>query len=329
MRLPPFPALVAFEAVARLGSFTRAAAELGLTQSAVSHRIGRLERHVGARLIERLNPGIALTAAGVAILPDLRRALDLLAALDRGAAAPARRPALRIGVGSALATWWLARRLGRFVAERPAIPIELVPFENADEAARSDVDLRILWVGAGAARRTVTQRPLFREWVFPVCHPSLLPGGRPLRTAADLSSLPLIHKGPDEAPRGRRADQEGAEWRWRTWLGRATAPPALRFREVGAALAAAAEGGGVALGRTLLVHDAIVDGRLAPALPPTERMRSAKVHVARWPRAASDDRRVRAFVDWLAGEASATIADRVGPTPALRESSLAMRRKYH
>src|SRR5262245_46101662 len=124
-RLPPFAELVAFEAVARHLSFTRAAAELCLTQSAVSHRVRRLEEHLGTQLIRRLNPGLALTDAGAALLPELASVLDRLEALQGR-----RERRLRVAAGSALCTWWLARRLPEFMSQRPGLSIELVPIEN-------------------------------------------------------------------------------------------------------------------------------------------------------------------------------------------------------
>ena len=312
-RLPPFAPLVAFEAVVRLGSFTRAAAELGLTQSAVSHRVRGLERHLGSALIERLNPGLRVTPAGAALMPRLTEALELLAGIDARATGSRGVPPLRLGVGAALATWWLARRLPLLRARAPGIAIELVPFENADEADRADVDLRVLWVGAAEAGETKTQRPLFRETVFPVCRPSLLPAGRAVASPAALRALPLIHKGSAD-------DGSGEEWRWSSWLGggrgHATPAPALRVREIGQALAAAVEGGGVALGRSLLVHDAIADGRLVRALPVERRMICGKVHVARWSRALIGDRRVATVVGWLAAEAERAVSAADRPTTA-------------
>ena len=295
-RLPPFPALVAFEAVARLGGFTRAAAELHLTQSAVSHRIRALETHFGVRLVDRLNPGLRLTPAGEALLPEVASALDLLAGAGRRLSSADGLRRLRLGVGSALATWWLARRLPAFAAAAPGIAIDLVPYANADEAARAPVDVSVRWVPAADARDTPTQRLLAQEQVFPVCHPSLLPGGRPFAVADHLRALPLLHKGPggEDAP-------PGPEWSWSSWLDPARPPPrpAFRFRDVGQALAAAADGAGVALARSLLVRDAIADGRLARALPAAADRPSTKIHVVRWPAALVGDRAVASFVDWL------------------------------
>lgn len=297
-RLPPFPELVAFEAVARHLSFTRAAEELCLTQSAVSHRVRRLEEHLGSPLIRRLNPGLVLTEAGTALLPGLVAALDGLAQLGQ----PAERR-LRVAAGSALCTWWLAGRLPGFMARRPGVSVELMSVEQA-QAAIPHADVRILWVAPGEEPRGPTQMPLFNEQVFPVCSPALLPGGTPLRDVQALARLPLLHK----------ATHGLGEWSWPVWLerlgGQPGAPPRseLRFAEMGLVLSAAVDGAGVALSRSLLVHDALVSGRLVVPLVGVEPMRSTKKHVARWPSAKAADPDIRAFVEWLVAEAMQTLA---------------------
>jgi LysR family transcriptional regulator, glycine cleavage system transcriptional activator len=268
-RLPPFAELVAFEAVARHLSFTLAAEELHLTQSAVSHRVRRLEAYLGSLLIHRLNPGLALTAAGAALLPGLVGALDGLAQIGR----PAERR-LRVAAGSALCTWWLAGRLSGFMAQRPGVSIELMPIEQ-EQAVIPDADVRILWVAPSDEPRGSTQAALFNEHVFPVCSPALLPGGQPVRDAQVLARLPLLHK----------ATHGMGEWSWSVWLERL----------------------GVQSRARPLVHDALASDRLVVPLAGIEAMRSTKRHVARWPSAKSGDADVRAFVEWLATEAAQTL----------------------
>ncbi|MCW0232666.1 MAG: LysR substrate-binding domain-containing protein [Ferrovibrio sp.] len=307
--LPPFDSLVAFEAVLRHGSMTAAAAELGVTQSAVSHRLRRLEGFVGVALLLRRRAGLVPTPAGAALAVGLGEIFDGMAGLRercRSAARPAR---LRVGLGAALAHHWLVRRLPAFAARHPGIEIELVIFTTRAqaEARGGDLDLRILWVRPDEARNASTQRLLFREQVFPVCAPAVLK--KPLRDAAQLGSLPLLYK---SAETSLGEAKQGAEWEWSTWFRRlgitAKPKPRLRFEEIGTAIAAALEGAGVALGRSLLVHDALSDGRLVRPLGPEWSLPSSKVHLARWPAALSGDLRLRAFVAWLAAEAEQTVA---------------------
>jgi LysR family glycine cleavage system transcriptional activator len=291
--LPPFDALIAFESALRHRSMTRAAGELGLTQSAISHRLRRLEAFVGTPLLERQNGGLESTAAGAALAEGLATLFDDMAELRvraRAAIAPA---TLKVGVSAALADYFLVRRLPGFAAAHPKIPVALTVVESERQARAHDLDVQILWRPAATARASSTERLLFQEHVFPVSVPTLLPRGKPLRDTSALARLPILHKG---------VPNSGAEWSWPAWferLGLGEAPPGLRFDTIGTAIAAALQGAGVALARSLLVHDALADGRLIRVLPATWDMRSSKAHVVRWPAALAGDARVRAFVDWL------------------------------
>lgn len=304
-RLPPFAELVAFEAVARHLSFTLAAQELNLTQSAVSHRIRRLEQHFGTALLQRLNPGVALTAAGAALLPRLSGALDNLAQLG---AHEGRR--LRVAAGAPLCTWWLAGRLHAFMAARPGVSVELLPVGAGDEPM-PQADVRILWVPPAEDGPRPRQARLGAEQVFPVCSPKILPHGRPLHDPAQLAALPLIHK----------MSSASGEWSWPVWLDRLGVAPgrareaalqaALRVADMGLAMSAAGNGAGVALSRSLLAHDALADGRLVPAVADAQPLESVKKHVVRWSSARAQDADLQAFVEWLVAEAEQTLSHAV------------------
>jgi len=304
IRLPPFDALVAFDAAVRHGSMTRAAAELGLTQSAVSHRVRRLETFMGTPLLRRHNTGLLPTSAGEAIVDGLSKLLDDFAALRTRcmvAAAPNR---LRVGIGAALADNWLVRRLPDFAVTCPQTSIELVVVENEAPELTADLDVRILWVPASELKATSSQSPLFQEQVFPVCSPSLIPPDFVLGDPSILSKLPLLHKGP--AGRGTIA-----EWSWPSWLERLGLPPrtkeSFRFASIGPAIAAAHEGAGIVLARSMLVHDALENGRLVRVLPPCEDRPSSKAHIVRWPSTLRNDERVKAFTSWMVKKARETV----------------------
>lgn len=310
--LPPFDALLAFDAVLAHGTVTAAAEALGVTGSAVSHRLRRLAAFFGAPLLVREGIRFVPTAAGAALAARLPALLDELAALQVHCRAAARPRQLRVGLGAALSDNWLVRRLPGFTACHPELAVELIVVESHVDVP-ADLDVRIAWVRDGSARASSTERPLFAEHVFPVCAPALLPGGRPLADPRRLLDLPLLHKGPTKG--------SGAEWLWQTWFDHlgvhSTVPAGLRFATIGTAIAAALGGAGVALGRSLLVHDALRDGRLVRVLAPEWDIPSSKIHLLRWPAALIGDARVLAFSAWMTAAVAETVEQRRTASPSL------------
>jgi LysR family glycine cleavage system transcriptional activator len=305
-RLPPLDALIAFDATARHGSMTSAAIELGLTQSAISHRVRRLEEFMGTALFERKSSSLVPTPAGTAILSNLSTIIKEMSGLRPRCLSAAGPDRLRLGVSSALAENWLVSRLPGFTAQFPQISIELTIIENEASVRDADLCIHVLWVPAHQLRSTSTQQPLFREAVFPVCHPSLLPADFTPGDHSILSRLPLLHKG--------QADRDhAAEWSWTNWLERLGLPSRaddnLRFMNIGPAISAAEAGAGVALARSMLVHDALTEDRLVRVLPPQYDMLSSKVHVVRWPAALCRDERVKSFSSWLSNKAKETASN--------------------
>jgi LysR family glycine cleavage system transcriptional activator len=298
-RLPPFRPLIAFDAVARHRSFTRAADELGVTQSAVSHQVRRLEDFLGVQLLKRLNPGVELSDDGARLQSELSALLDGIAGLEPSLRRRPGRQTLRLGAGSSLAAWWLVRRLRAFRELHSDIEIDFVPVES-DAVGEPALDVRILWTMHDESRATSLQASLFRERVFPVCAPSILPGGQPLSNPAALLELPLIQKG--HTPSG--------EWSWGYWFRKlglnGAEPRGFILGDMGLCLTAAVEGAGVAIGRSLLVADAISDGRLVPALATAPDVLSTKLHIARWSPDLIGDRNTQILINWLARAAEET-----------------------
>ncbi|MFL6622858.1 MAG: LysR family transcriptional regulator [Sulfurifustis sp.] len=297
-RLPPFPELVAFEAVARHLSFTRAADELCITQSAVSHRVRRLEEYFGQRLIRRINPGIELTEAGTTLLPDVVAALDALSRLNKN---PERR--IRVAAGSALCTWWLTGRLPSFMARRPGLSVELAPIA-AHATSVPEADVHILWVGEGENASSTTQAPLPNEFVFPVCSPRILPREMPLHDPKAIGRMTLLNK----------AIPTTGEWNWATWLDQLGVDAAsrrgaeLRIGDIGLMMSAALDGAGVTLAKSLVVYDALQAKRLTIPVVGLEPMICKKKYVVRWLRSKAGDSDIVAFVNWIVEEAEETIA---------------------
>jgi DNA-binding transcriptional LysR family regulator len=295
--LPPLTTLRTFEAVARQLSFTRAADELALTQSAVSHQIGALERHLGARLFSRLNPGIELTAEGRVFLEGARAGLDsVLLATDR-VRSRFRVGMLTISAPSAFATWWLVPRLGRFAALHPEIEVRIAVVEGREpDLQRDGADVAIVQHPARARADTATEMPLLRETIFPVCAPTLF-GAGPHR-GIHLASQTLIECEPE--------GEGAAELAWDYWLARlggakGTRPRRLRFTHLAAALSAAVDGVGIALGRAPMVDAELAAGRLVRPFGKRTLVKAEKLYSLLW--RTPPDQRVLAFRDFAMDEA--------------------------
>lgn len=272
MRVPPLAGLLAFEAALRHGSMTLAADELGLTQSAVSHRIRALEDFFGIGLFERLNPGLRATEAGALLSRELLPTLGALAGLKRRIMGQPGARVFRLGLGTPLLAWWLSPRLPALRDAFPDLLVEVVTWDSPAEAARSEVDLALLWMPRGTASGGNCELAFPEEHVAPVAAPKLVKASGARR---GWQSLPLLAK-------GRRGEETGREWSWAIWLGANPATEAMRFRDITSSLQAAVDGNGVALGRSLLVVDALHQRRLVQLVPSSEARICSKAQMARW-----------------------------------------------
>jgi LysR family glycine cleavage system transcriptional activator len=294
--MPPFAGLLAFDAVLRLGSMTLAADELRLTQSAVSHRIRALETFFGIPLLERLNPGLRATEAGAELARELAPLLGTLTGMRRRIAQQSGPRIFRLGLGTSLLAWWLSPRLPSLCDAFPDLSIEVFTWDSAAVAARAEVDLALLWLPRERGLEGACELAFPAESVFPVATPGLL---RTVRPGLDWRALPLLAK-------GRRGEESGREWSWATWLRKGPGREALRFPDIGSSLQAALDGNGVALGRSLLVADALRQQRLSRLVGPDEEQACSKAQIARW----SDPRdgTARHMAVWLASFAEESLA---------------------
>jgi LysR family glycine cleavage system transcriptional activator len=293
-QMPPFAGLLTFEAVLRLGSMTLAADELGLTQSAVSHRIRALESFFGVPLLERLNPGLRATEAGVRLAHELAPLLGTIAGMRRRIAEPSGPRAFRLGLSTSLLAWWLSPRLPSLCNACPDLSIEVCTWDMAAEAARTEVDLALLWLPHAGKMKDACALPFPSESVFPVVAPRLL---KTIRPDQDWQSLPLLGK-------GRRGEETGREWSWATWLRKGPGHESMRFRDIGSSLQAAIDGNGVALTRSLLVADALRQQRLIRLAGLDEAHACSKTQVARW--RDPQDRTAERMAAWLVSLAERT-----------------------
>lgn len=251
-RLPPLDLLAAFEAAARHLSFTRAAAERFITQSAMSRQIQALEEDLGVALFRRKHRALALTDEGRKLLAVCDTVLSQLRQTVAELRSPARREVLSLTTTPGLAALWLVPRLSAFTQSNPGIDVRLdASFETRNLAADGfDVAIRY------APEHSDSGHRLFRETILPVCAPSLRRRLR-LDTPADLRHHTLLQLVP--------AVGTGMPLEWESWLqaaGLAGLQPAatLSFSGYGETIAAAVAGQGVALGRRPLV-DALLRSR--------------------------------------------------------------------
>jgi LysR family glycine cleavage system transcriptional activator len=246
--LPPLHALRSFHAAARFGRFREAAAALGLSESAVSHQVRKLEDYLGVRLFERAGNAVRLTLAGQAYFDDIDPAFSEIRRATEALAGPCCRVSLTLP--TSLATLWLIPRLAQLEAALPEVNLQMVPSNRVFDLRREQIDLAIRhgegrWNGYTASH-------LFDEQAFPVCRPGLLPGDANPETA--LAQARLI------VSAGHREE-------WREWAqAHGIEPPQLENALVldGAEqiLLAAGEGLGLGIGRRPMVDWWLVEGRL-------------------------------------------------------------------
>lgn len=256
IRLPSLDALLAFEAVARAGSFEAAATELALTASAVAKRVAGLEERLGQPLFLRQPArGLSLTPAGHEYLPQVRQALALLQAMPLHQRSGPQRERLRVSSTPTFARQLLVPALPGFAAAHPLVELELtlsVPL-LAEGDAGADVEIRH---GAVPDELTPAQ-VLLHDRLTPLAAPALLSRHAPLREPADLLALPLL----------RTPLQPWAPWLRAAGLADTPEPDeGARFVDLGLTLAAALAGQGVALARLSLARHELAEGRLVQPL---------------------------------------------------------------
>lgn len=290
IRLPSLDALLAFEAVARAGSFEAAATELALSASAVAKRVAGLEERLDQPLFLRQPAkGLSLTPAGHEYLPQVRQALALLQAMPLHQRASPQRERLRVSSTPTFARQLLVPALPGFTAAHPHIELELtlsVPL-LAEGDAGADVEIR----HGAVPDEMAADQVLLRDRLTPLAAPALLAGHAPLREPADLLALPLL----------RTPLQPWAPWLRAAGLTDAPEPDeGPRLVDLGLTLAAALAGQGVVLARLSLARHELAEGRLVQPFAltvPAERHYGLVCHR---PSPATE-----AFAAWLLGHCQA------------------------
>lgn len=248
-QIPPLPWLRAFEASARHLSFTNAAGELNLTQAAISKQVKLLEHYLREPLFERLPRSLALTKAGAAYLPKVNDAFERLSAGTIEVFGGRRMGILSVRAPVGYAITWLAARLPRFMAAHPKTLVRIVSFVWVDDHDSESFDLDIRY-GSGKWTGFESDRVTW-EKLIPICLPEI---------AARMSS-------PDDLAKERLLHVLGYQEGWATWLAAAgttqvDSGSGLWFDTTPMALEVAAQGGGVALGRSSMLERELASGRL-------------------------------------------------------------------
>jgi LysR family glycine cleavage system transcriptional activator len=288
LSLPSLNGLRAFEAAARHLSFTRAAAELNVTQTAISHQIRRLEEQLGLKLFVRRNRALALTREAESYLPAVRAAFEDLRRATQRLKRPQRDGLLTLSTLASLAAKWLLPRVVAFQEAHPGLEVRVSASTHLVDFQREEIDMAVRygrgdWPGLRA-------HWLMAEDIFPVCSPALLKGPNPLKRPEDLAHHTLLHATLS------RED-------WQLWLTAAGLPTelaqrrGLTFDQSFMCIQAAIEGLGVALGRSAFVEADIAQGRLVVPFDVVLPAEAGYYIIA--PAETADDPKIALFRKWL------------------------------
>ncbi len=285
--LPPLNALRAFEAAARHLSFARAADELFLTPSAISHQIKSLEEQVGVKLFIRQGRKVALSDAGARYYPALRQAFDQMNEATDALTHNNAQGALTVNVLPTFAIRWLLPQISSFQQRHPDIEVRITTNVDNIDFDRTEADAAVRfgsgqWPGLEA-------RLLMKEELVPVCSPKLLESGPPLKTPADLRHYQLLHdiNRPDT---------------WRQWLsavGETSIDPekGLKLETTNLAVQGALQGLGLVPANPSMVRAELESGAL---IEPFEfHLRIENGYYLVYPASHASRTRLQAFETWL------------------------------
>ena len=295
--LPPLTALRSFEAAARHLSFTRAAQELAVTQTAISHQVKLLEEHLGVLLFQRHPRRIALTADGRAWAEELGEIFARLLDANRRLRGLTRadRPVVSVSVIPSFAARWLVPRLGRFLEKHPSLDVRVSPTEHLVDFAAEKVDLGIRY-GRGNYPGLVVDK-LADDALVVVCT-AALKSRHKLSNAEDLRRAVLLHDDVRDA--------------WPRWLARQGVRSVDGTRgtvltDSSMLVEAAVQGHGVALARWSLAMDDIAAGRLVLPFPKARPLPTGLGYFVAAPRSNLARPEVESFRQWLLKEAAALV----------------------
>ncbi|MCA1388071.1 LysR family transcriptional regulator [Bradyrhizobium sp. BRP19] len=296
-KLPPLIELRAFEAAARHLSFKKAAAELGVTPTAISHQIGLLEQYCGRALFRRRPRPLSLTDAGARLFPAIRGGLEAFAAAIASLKQEGDEQPLRVTTTNAFASRWLVPRLPLWRKLHPDVPLEVIGTDTVLDLQAGDSDVAIRYATSRVPPTDGIVDELFSDTFWPICNPDLLSTGR-LKRPVDLAKHVLIHS------YWSPADREPPTWQ--RWLGLAQRRwrevpqykdlQHLSFREELHAIEAVISGQGVGIFSDVLVAHDLAAGTLVKAF--SLKLPGYSFYVVSRP-SHPRARTIRVFSQWL------------------------------
>lgn len=300
-KLPPLIELRAFEAAARHLSFKKAAAELGVTPTAISHQIGLLEQYCGRALFRRRPRPLSLTDAGARLFPAIRDGLEVFAAAIAAVNEESDKQPLRVTTTNAFASRWLVPRLPVWRKLHTDVPLEVIGTDTVLDLQAGDGDVAIRYATSRVLPTDGIVDDLFSDTFWPVCSPGLLSTGR-LKRPVDLANHVLIHS------YWSPADCEPPTWqRWfaaaqRRWRGvpQFKDMQHLSFREELHAIEAVIAGQGIGIFSDVLVAHELAAGTLVKAF--NLSLSGYTFYVVSRP-SHPRARTIRAFSKWLQSSA--------------------------
>ncbi|HLT99846.1 MAG TPA: LysR substrate-binding domain-containing protein [Burkholderiaceae bacterium] len=303
---PSMSELHAFVTAVRLGSFTRAADQLCVTQGAVSRAVSRLESHLGVTLVSRTPTGLTLTAAGRRLLEGTASALDQIEQVSRELRVPAVRNTLRLAVVPTLASVWLMPRLPDFHRQYPDIRVEFCPYRR-DEDFSGDGPHAAILAGIPGERAGWRSDYIIGREVVAICHPERLRQRRAegrWKAPAELLREPLL--------RHANAPENWANW-FRAVGVLAGPPEGPRMDQVSIIVRAVMADIGLAVLQRCLVQEEIDNGRVAVPFDLPVQLQHGYILCS--PERNSRHPALTAFREWLLETAGHTLPETTAPAP--------------
>jgi LysR family glycine cleavage system transcriptional activator len=303
-KLLPLNALRAFEASARLGSFTNAADELGVTPAAVGQQIRALETRLGVSLFKRSPEGLIPLTDAANALPDIRSGFDYLAQGFETLNPDNSRAHISISVAPTFAIKWLVPRLHLFYGLHPEIEVRFDTTMRFADVGRGEVDLAVRF-GTGQYPGLRKER-LLEEWVLPLCAPELCQKQKGRKYAKNFPQYTLLHL------QGETADPSWVTWpEWAEMHGleRGRFSEGPKFTQSAIALQAAIEGQGVALCGVTFAFEDILAGKLCAPLGTECAIKTHYAYDMVYTSVRAESRSVLAFRRWMKQEALKSTQD--------------------